>query len=479
MIVFTASDLQGLTSHQSLTNALPFVGMVSFIVTNITPNFFTVTNDLGTVQAIIPPWQIVQGNFNANSQELVITVNYDLPSAISATANSSQYAVDVEVSNASVTPSSTQLPYANGVTQNANITNATLAINGTVTADIANALDVNIQNTPNVSVTNQQINTIVGNQASQPVPTIPQSYYGTGADGAFNPTSNYVFANTVNQADIKNFTSVNIPSGVSVSWENNAHYTVWFVQGSVIIDGHLQAAKATANISSNQPAISIFQGVIKLIPGGAGGAGGKGGNGYNQGGAGGSGGSASHYGSGSGGGGGGGGGANANGGYSGYAGNNGDAIVYGGTTTNGSSGQSVSSTGVATLIIVASGTITITGIINGSGSNAGNGAIAVYQSSGGGGGAGAGSGGSGGNGSYNGYYASASGGGGGGGGQGGASILLFSGSTVNISGSINVNGGYGGSGGFGYNNYGNYGGNGVSGQGGTVVIYQYNNQISG
>jgi hypothetical protein len=402
----------------------------------------------------------------------------------------------VNISNASI-------PVTGDV--NATITNASIPVTGSVS--IEGNPSVNIANTPSVNiasgtvdvtgssvqVTNTQFNTIVANPQTQPVPTIPQTYYGTGAEGAFSPSSNYQFNNTPNQADIHNFTSVNIPADVTVSWSNPAHYAVWFVQGNVNIAGTINVPFATPNVSPSQPAIKLFNGAIQLIAGGNGGAGGAGGTSGVGGITGGAGGTASPYGSGAGGGGGGGSAGN-NGGSAGSAGNNGQTTsVSGGSGGNGysggnagQSGQSVvMSFGTATFIIIASGTITISGTINAKGTNGGNGGNGGNANSGGGGGggggAGAGSGGVGGNGatatSNNGY---GGGGGGGGGGSGGGVVLLYSGANVSITGSINVNGGTGGLGGAGGTGYGaGAGQNGQNGQAGTVLVYQYNNQASG
>ena len=162
MIVFTASDLKELNTQTPLSKDVPFDGDVSFIVTNISPAFFNVLDDLGKVQAIIPPWQIVQGNFNRNSLTLTVTVNYDLPLANSASASASQYALDVEVSNAATTPFSTQLPYANGVTQFSNVTNSSINVAGSVDANITNA-DLTITGGVNATVTNASLNVDVPN----------------------------------------------------------------------------------------------------------------------------------------------------------------------------------------------------------------------------------------------------------------------------------------------------------------------------
>lgn len=60
-----------------------------------------------------------------------------------------------------------------------------------------------------------------------------------GSDGAFNPTGNV----TINMADhpdgIYHYTSVNIPSGVTVTFTPNANNTpvVWLVQGTCVVTG--------------------------------------------------------------------------------------------------------------------------------------------------------------------------------------------------------------------------------------------------
>ncbi len=61
----------------------------------------------------------------------------------------------------------------------------------------------------------------------------------TGADGAFNPTTNTV----INMADhpdgIYHYTSVNIPTGVTVSFIPNAGNkpVVWLIQGDCVLNG--------------------------------------------------------------------------------------------------------------------------------------------------------------------------------------------------------------------------------------------------
>ena len=231
---------------------------------------------------------------------------------------------------------------------------------------------------------------------------------------------------------------------MKVWYQNALHYGVWFVQGSCTIDGILLTGQATANISSTQPKLSLFNGAI-VVP--VGGNGGKGGNGY-AGYTGGLGGTASPYGAGSGGGG---------AGYSYYTGGAGSG--YGGNGGNSSNGFNGTNGGGlslspyagnvdyqgqnsiqrygATHIIVASDNLSIAGQIIATGEESG---LATSTNAGAGGT------------------------------SGGGVVVLFSGSSVNITGSFNVNAG---------SLPPKATGNPTTGQGGTVVIYQYNNQISG
>ena len=214
MIVFTATDLQGLNTQTPISKDVPFDGDVSFIVTNISPAFFNVLDDLGKVQAIIPPWQIVQGNFNRNSLTLTVTVNYDLPLANSASASASQYALDVEVSNAATTPFSTQLPYANGVTQFSSLTNSSINVAGSVDANITNA-DLSITGGVNATVTNASLNV-----------DVPNGVNVTNSSISVTPTP----GSTV---EVANTIDANL-TGASVTIDTNA--TNAFISSSNLVD---------------------------------------------------------------------------------------------------------------------------------------------------------------------------------------------------------------------------------------------------
>lgn len=90
-----------------------------------------------------------------------------------------------------------------------------------------------------------------------------------GSDGVLNPTSNLVIDLADHPDGIYQYTSVNIPSGVTVTFIRNAANTpvVWLVQSDVVIDGTVELS----GINSN--------GAESGIPGPGGFAGGNGGGG--------------------------------------------------------------------------------------------------------------------------------------------------------------------------------------------------------
>src|SRR5438132_40450 len=75
-----------------------------------------------------------------------------------------------------------------------------------------------------------------------------------GSDGAFNPTTNTV----INMADHPNgiyqYTSVNIPSGVTVTFILNANNTpvVWLVQNDCFINGTVDVSGQTVDWDTSQ-----------------------------------------------------------------------------------------------------------------------------------------------------------------------------------------------------------------------------------
>ncbi len=89
----------------------------------------------------------------------------------------------------------------------------------------------------------------------------------TGADGAFSPTSNITLALPAN--GIFNFTTINVPSGVTVKFTRNAGNTpaTLLATGDVTISGTIDVSSANGGIS--------IRNVTAIAPnGGAGGPGG-------------------------------------------------------------------------------------------------------------------------------------------------------------------------------------------------------------
>lgn len=108
-----------------------------------------------------------------------------------------------------------------------------------------------------------------------PVSAAPFSSGSTGADGAFSPATNTVL--TLPPDGKFNFTTVNIPTGVTVTFTPNAANTpvTILTSGNVVIDG-------TINING-QDGASVNSGTM-VIPIGSGGTGGPGGFGGGAGG---------------------------------------------------------------------------------------------------------------------------------------------------------------------------------------------------
>ncbi|GDY22604.1 hypothetical protein LBMAG56_39510 [Verrucomicrobiota bacterium] len=71
----------------------------------------------------------------------------------------------------------------------------------------------------------------------------------TGADGAFNPTTNTVVDMSDHPTGIYHYTAVNIPAGVTVTFIPNANNTpvVWLVQSNCVITGTVDVSGKNAN----------------------------------------------------------------------------------------------------------------------------------------------------------------------------------------------------------------------------------------
>ena len=91
----------------------------------------------------------------------------------------------------------------------------------------------------------------------------------TGADGAFNPTTNTVVDLSDHPTGIYHYTAVNIPTGVTVTFIPNANNTpvTWLVRSNVVINGQVDVSGRCGN------------GIVPGQGGPGGGAGGYGGQG--------------------------------------------------------------------------------------------------------------------------------------------------------------------------------------------------------
>ena len=244
----------------------------------------------------------------------------------------------------------------------------------------------------------------------------------TGADGAFNPTSNTVLQ--IPDSGVFNFTTVNIPSGVTVTFTKNSTNTpvTILAQGDVTIAGTISVNGGNASGYSGQGAGGpggfdggyggiVYQNGRRGEGPGSGGGGAPWASGSNCSGGGGGGGYGANGGNG--------GNCNANGGTGGSSyGNGGILPLIGGSGGGGGGGTNTYAGGSGgggggAILIASSGTITISGSIT---ANGGNGAA----------------------GENNGYGA------GGGGGSGGAIRLIAN--TIAGSGSLSATGGSGNSG---------------------------------
>lgn len=216
------------------------------------------------------------------------------------------------------------------------------------------------------------------------VPAFAFDSGSTGALGVFNPTSNTTVQ--LPPDGILNYTTVNIPSGVTVTFTRNTSNTPVYMlaTGNVTITGTISVNATAANtITSGKGGPGGFDGGLGSAQGSGGGTGiGPGGGKTGA--------YSAVYGSGSGGGGGG----------FGAAGSNGTTDIHG-SAVGGIGGTSY-------------GNVSITALIGGSGGGSGYGGT------------------------------SSGGGNGGGGGGGGGAILIASSGTITITGTITANGGSGG-----------------------------------
>jgi hypothetical protein len=96
------------------------------------------------------------------------------------------------------------------------------------------------------------------------IPATSQVNSGSnGSDGAFNPTQNVEIDMADHPDGIYHYTSVNIPSGVTVTYKPNAANTpvVWLVQSDCIVSGTINiSGKNNNGIEGGQPGPGGFRG---------------------------------------------------------------------------------------------------------------------------------------------------------------------------------------------------------------------------
>jgi hypothetical protein len=246
---------------------------------------------------------------------------------------------------------------------------------------------------------------------------------------------------TSGQPSIWNFTSFTVTEGAFVQPRGTPAYTVIFVQGDVNIDGLLRSGYGAPGIAS-PPQIELFGKSIQIAKGGAGG---NGGVGYNTSNStvwhnGGAGGAATNYCSGGGGGGTGGGSGNSaygGGGGGTGSGRGGDGASYGGYTGGAGGAAYPGLAWHSFMDTTVTPNVAISGVTGGYGSST-----------------------DGGNGTWGKQY-------------GNGALIIVAGGNINVTGTINCQGGNGGLGGYhiGSNGYMGYGANSGGEGGGSLTLY--------
>lgn len=294
--------------------------------------------------------------------------------------------------------------------------------------------------------------------------------FGDGSDGDFNPGVNTTFSVAVDGGPvIKQYRSIDIPAGVTVTTDNRCKGLFLLCTGNVTISGtiHMNDRAARVSRATESPTIHTYNKLTNqmfqyaIVAGGNGGnGGGATNNGY--------GGSNCAYG----GSGGGGGRTTPNEGSNGGIGA-GSGGAGGAGSGGGQAGAAGGNGGGGLIVMSAAGSITINtgGLVHANSTGAGGkGGDATGPSHIGGGGGGAGNGGFGGGGGT-GLASDASGGHGGGGAGGGVVVISCAASYIN-NGSIQVNGSVGGAGGAASGTTNNINGSaGQSGQAGAIVLF--------
>lgn len=301
MNIFPAGSLIGLSTSQPISRTVDFRGNVAFIVTNASPAFFSLTDDNGQVQAIIPPFSTVQGTVNESTANLSMSANYDLPQVQAVGVTAAQWAITLEVGAVSVPPSVTPLSVASAisnvavnasgqtvvevvggsvdVTQAAGdvlnvggtikVGNSTLNVTTATGDSVTVAGTIDIGNTPavtvesgSVAVTSGTVDATIQNASLDTQSTIVNEYVSTSTLVSFG-------TQTIDVASLANGSSVganfSLPDnqlgfydGLFFSWESaqGVAYTQGDCYGWTNLNG--QNNITTPNITPNNQEVGFF-----------------------------------------------------------------------------------------------------------------------------------------------------------------------------------------------------------------------------
>ena len=112
---FSPAQLAGLDAQEAMEARIPFVGLVAFWVQNVTDTFFSLTDDEGDVQGLVPPWTAVTGNLSRPTRYLFLAPDYSLPQLKATGIAAAQYRLTAEWSAYAQTAGTTTLAVGQAV----------------------------------------------------------------------------------------------------------------------------------------------------------------------------------------------------------------------------------------------------------------------------------------------------------------------------------------------------------------------------
>lgn len=95
---FSSADFADLNSGTAITTDVASDGMRGFYISNVTPYFFKVSDDLGSLVVTVPPWATVTGSINQVSRNLHITSRQDRPYVQVGGVTPDTWGLEVELS---------------------------------------------------------------------------------------------------------------------------------------------------------------------------------------------------------------------------------------------------------------------------------------------------------------------------------------------------------------------------------------------